>query len=895
MEAFNLEKAIAQWAKELNGQQGLEPGFIEELEANLRDRIDDYLYEGLDEQNAFELASEKTMPQPERLADEYYKARTTGNKIPPWRRRASLLSKMPMHFKIGIRNLSKRRIYTILNVSGLAISICASFLIWLYVQDQRSYDQHFENADRIYRVIYDVDYEDVKGAQADVGQPVGPTLKADYPEVTEVARLRRIGATNTLASPDNSIESTDFFVADDQFFNVFSVQLSSGNPETVLSQPNTVVISEELAMQFFGRTDVVGNTLKYSGLRPPMDVMITGVMKDLDKHTHLPLQALISYGTYFYESDLSNWLRKSYTYVMLDEQNNIESLRAKIPDFNRRYLDEVFEKINARGNLLFQPLTDIYLDDDYLGEPYPHGNRQNLKILSAVMIFLLVMACINYVNLATARSVDRAVEVGLRKTLGSSMLSLFGQFMAEAVLLALGSGILAILIAVPVLPYYSEVTGSLLTPETFLTLTNIGVILLISVVIGFISGFYPSIYLTSFTPKSVLKGRFATGKQGALLRKVLIITQYVLSSVLITWILIVSSQINYMKNKEVGFDKEGLIQLTIPDDAVAMKNVDVFIRRVNELPHVRSAAKTLSDLSGYYPGGAQRMEGPDGLPVSTNMSAMSMGYDFINTIGARIVKGRDFDRTLPEEKSVLINETAAATYGWEGRELEVKYLGIGRDGNITGKWKVVGVVSDFKPGESYEEKGPMIFYLDNRTIPESNLLIGMDSEYMEATLLEIIPIWEELFDIFPFEIQLMKEKLDALYWREETFRNLLTTVCVIIVFITSLGIIGLISFTTEVRKKELALRKVVGASVQTIMRLLSRQFVSLLVVASFIAIPLGYYITDRWLTNFPLHINFTIWPFLLTLGSCLIFTVLALSYHAFQAARSNPIEALRSE
>lgn len=895
MKEFNLERAIAKWAKALHRQQGLEPGFIEELEANLRDRIDDFIEDGLDDRKAFELASEKTLPDPEHLADEYFIARTAGNKTPPWRKKASILSKMPMHFKIGVRNLAKRRVYSILNVSGLAISICVSFLIWLYVQEQRSYDEHFENADRIYRVIYDVDYEDVKAAQADVGQPVGPTLKADYPEVTEVARLRRIGGTNTLASPDNSIESADFFVADDQFFNVFSVELSSGNPETALTQPNTVVISEKLAMKFFGRTDVVGSTLKYSGLRPPMDVMITGVMKDLDKHTHLPLQALISYGTYFLDSDLSNWLRKSYTYVMLDDQNNIESLRAKIPDFNRRYLDDVFEKIHAQGNLLFQPLTDIYLDDDYLGEPYPHGNHQNLKILTAVMIFLLVMACINYVNLATARSVDRAVEVGLRKTLGSSRLSLFGQFLSESILLALFSGMLSIAISIPLLSYYSEVTGSDLDVGSFLVPGNIASILLVSLIIGFLSGLYPSIYLTSFTPKTILKGKFASSKKGAMLRKVLIISQYVLSSVLITWILTVTAQIKYMKNKEVGFDKEGLIELTIPDDQTAMNNIDLFIQQVNALPHVRAAAKTKEDLSTYYAVGAQRMEGPDKLPVNTNMSAISVGYDFISTIGANIVKGRGFDRTVPDEKAVMINEAAAKEYGWEGRELEVNYLGTDREGKVTGKWKVVGVVSDFKFGESYVEKGPMIIYLDNRTIPESNLLIGVDSEHLEATLLEIIPIWEELFDVFPFEIQLMKEKLDALYWREETFLNLLTIVCAIVVFITSLGIVGLISFTTEMRRKEMALRKVVGASIKTIMSLLSGQFVILLFVASLVAVPLGYYITDQWLMNFPLHINFSILPFLLTMGCCLIFTLLALVYHTLQAARSNPIDALRAE
>lgn len=892
---FDLEKAITAWKSSLRKQQGLEPGFIEELEGNLRDRVEDHLEEGLDKEKAFELASEKTMPDPEQLADEYFMARTAGNKTPPWRKRASLLSKMPMHFKIGIRNLSKRKIYTVLNVSGLAISICASFLIWLYVQEQQSYDRHFDNADRIYRVIYDVDYEDVKAAQADVGQPVGPTLKADYPEVMEVARLRRIGATNTLASPDNSLESADFFVADDQFFRVFSVELSSGNPETALSQPNTVVISEELAMKFFGRTDVVGSVLTYSGLRPPMDVMITGVMSNLDKHTHLPYQALISYGTYFYESDLSNWLRKSYTYVLLNEQNNIESLRSKIPDFNEKYLDDVFEKIDARGNLLFQPLTSIYLDDDYLGEPYPHGNRANLKILSVVMVFLLLMACINYVNLATARSVDRAVEVGLRKTLGSSRSSLFAQFMAEAILLAVLSGFLALLLAIPLLPYYSQVTGSELTISSFLVIDNIGVIVLISIVIGCLSGFYPAIYLTSFTPKSILKGRFATGKKGVILRKILIVSQYVLSSVLITWILTVTAQINYMKNKEVGFDKEGLVELTVPDDRSAMKNIDVFIKRVNELPHVRAAAKTTADLSTYYAGGSQRMEGPDGLSLRTNMNNISVGYDFISAIGARIVKGRGFDRTLPEERSVLINEAAAKKYGWEGRELEVKYLGLDREGKVTGKWKVVGVVSDFKFGESYVERGPMIVYLDNRTIPESHLLVGIDAAHLKATLSEIMVVWEELFMTFPLEIQHMKDKLDAIYWREETFLNLLTTVSIIVVFITSLGIIGLISFTTEIRKKEIALRKIVGASIETIMRLLSRQFMILLSIASIIAIPVGYYITERWLMNFPLHINFSIWPFLLTVASCLLFTVFALIYHARQAARSNPVEALRTE
>lgn len=894
MREFNLEQAIAQWKASLRKQQGLEPGFIEELEGNLIDRIEDYLDDGLSEEKAFLLATKKAMPAPEQVADEYYKTRTDGKALPPWKRR-SLLSRMPIHFKVGIRSLSKKKIYSLLNISGLAISICASFFIWLYIQEQQSYDQHFDNADRIYRVIYDVDYENTKAAQADVGQPVGPTLKADYPEVEEVTRVRRIGATNTLTTDQYSLESADFFVADDQFFRVFSIDLIGGNPGTALSEPNTVVISEELAMKFFGRTDVVGSIIEYSGLMPPRDMKITGVMAKMDEHTHLPFQALVSYGTYFYESDLSNWLRKSYTYIQLNEQNDIESLRSKIPDFNERYLDKVFAKIQARGNLLFQPLTSIYLDADYLGEPYPHGSRSNLKILSAVMILLLVMACINYVNLATARSMDRAMEVGLRKTLGSTRWALLGQFMAESVLLALVSGVLAIVLSLPLLPYYSEITGSQVDIASFLQAQNILSILLVSIAVGCLSGIYPAFYLTSFTVKTIVNGKFATSGKGVLLRKTLTVSQYVLSSVLITWILTVTAQINYMKNKDVGFDKAGLIELMIPNDQAVMKNTDAFIQRVNALPQVRAAAKTTADLSTYYAVGAQRMESPDGLAVNTNMFAIGIGYDFIEAIGARMVKGRDFDPKIAEEKSVLINEAAAKEYGWEGRELEAKYLGLDREGQVTGKWRVVGVVSDFKFGESYVERGPMIMFLDNRTLPESNLLIGIDAEHLQQAISEIEPIWNEMFEIFPFEVQYMEDKLNALYGREETFLNLLTIVCLIIMFITSLGIVGLISFTTELRKKEIALRKVVGASVKTILGLLSKQFVMLLLLASVIAIPLGYYITNRWLADFPLHVSFSVWPFLITIGSCLLFTALAVVYHALQAANTNPVESLRAE
>ena len=376
MAAFDLEEAIASWKRSLNKQQGLEPGFIEEIESNLRDRIDDMLEEGMEEAAAFDAAVEKTMPQPEVLATEYHKAQSLSNRKPPWERKPGLFSKAPMHFKVAIRNLKKRKAYAVLNVMGLAISISLSFLIALYVQDQRSYDRHFANADRIYRVLYDNVIEGETDAipQADVGQPVGPTLVADYPEVVDVGRIRRIGQVTKLVTEKLEMNTEDIFVADERFLEVFQTPFIAGDPDTALDEPNTIVITASLALRLFDRVDVVGQTITYSSVMPPMDVKITGVMKDHEHNTHMPYQGMVSYSTYFHESDLSNWLRKSYTFIVLNEQNDIGALEAKMPEFKHKYLDAPFEKFSIDANLAFQPLTDIYLGEEDLGSPYPRGN-----------------------------------------------------------------------------------------------------------------------------------------------------------------------------------------------------------------------------------------------------------------------------------------------------------------------------------------------------------------------------------------------------------------------------------------------------------------------------------------------------------------------------------------
>ena len=891
MQSFDLEAAIARWKKSLAAQQGLEPGFIEELEGNLRDRIEDFLDEGMSEETAFTQAKEKSMPAPSELAGEMYKALSTGKAKPPWERRPSLMSKLPINLKLGLRGMAKRKGYTLLNLGGLVMSIAFSSLIWLYVQDQHQYDRHFENADRIYRVIFDITLNGVEVPQADVGQPVGPRLKADYPEVAEFGRIRRIGATNTLEHEEVKIESRDIFVGDTSFFNVLPMEFAYGNRETALDEPNSIVITEQLALAFFGTTDVLGRSLRYSGEMPPMDIKITGVLKDLNRHTHLPLEAIVSYGTYFREQDLTNWLRKSYTYIKLAENQDIATLETKVPEFVDRYLDVVFEPLGGEANLLFQPLTDIYLDESYLGEPYPHGNRQDLQVLTAVMVFLLLMSAINYVNMATARSTDRALEVGIRKAMGSSRSALFGQFMTEAGLLSAIAGVLALLLCVTVLPFYSSVTGLDWSLSDFLTGANVLSIMMVALLVGTISGIYPSMFLTSFKSLRVLKGQYSQGRRGAVLRKSLIVMQYVIASALIIGISVVAAQIDFVKNRDVGYQRQGLIEMGIPDDPKALQQVDLFVERLTQFPSIRAVSLSEQDLNNYRGTASQDMTAPDGEPVRTVMSYIYVGHDFVEAIGGEMLLGRDFDKSQNNRGKFIINQTALDTYGWGENVTDVRWKGWGKDEN----WELIGVVKDFILGESYREQPPMMLIFDEYARASSNLFIGVQSGSVQEGIIDIQNVWNETFPGHEFDFQFVSDKLNALYHDQEVFLDLLYLLGIVVVFITAVGIIGLISFTVEKRRKEIAIRKISGASIEAILILLSRQFTTLLIIASAIAGPLGYYLSDEWLSNFDFHIVLNAWPVIITFGLCAVFTVLSLFYHSVRAARENPVEALRYE
>ncbi|MFY0592793.1 ABC transporter permease [Roseivirga sp.] len=894
MGVFDLEKALATWRKEILKHPGIEPGFAEEIESNLLDRFEDFVEKGYEELEAFEEGKKKAMPDLQVLASEYYRARSNSNKKAPWERKTIIMSKLPLFIKASFRNLYKRKGYAALNIFGSVVSISMSFLIWFYVQDQKSYDQHFENADQIFRVIYDVTINGEKIPQADVGQPVGPALMSDYPEVIDVTRIRRIGLVTNLGNGEKKFDTEDVFVADERFFNVFNVELSAGNSATALNEPNTIVISEDLAMRLFGRVDVLGEVVQYSSVMPERDMKITGVMTNLNPHTHIPYQALVSYSTYFYESDLSNWLRKSYTYVELNDAENIDGLRGKMPDFKEKYLDQVFEKIGGEGILLFQPLTDIYLDEPYLGEPYPLGDRSNNQILTIVMSFLIFMSIINYVNLATAQSVDRALEVGIRKTLGSSRLSLIFQFLTESVLLALVSGLLALVICVAVLPSFSYISGLDISLNNFLSSRTIITILGFSVLTGLLAGVYPAIYLTSYLPKAVLKGKRSSTRSGGLLRKSLIVIQYVTASTLIISVLVIIAQIRFIKTKEVGFDKDNVIEVSLPNDPNVLKRVGVFVEELRAYPFIRGVANSQQDLNSFRGAGSQQMISPNGEEVRATMSYIEVGAGFFEAIGATMTQGRGFDPKMNNERTFVMNETALKVYGWNENALDVVWQNDYNRNEIV-PWKAIGVVKDFYLGESFNENVPMMIYYASRYGQRTKLFIRIDSEANREAVQQIETLWEAQFSEHPLVFEYVKDKLNRLYKGDERFLDLILCLAGIIVFITIIGIIGLISFTTEQRKKEIALRKICGATVNSILLLLSRQFTVLLTIATVIAIPIGYYLSTEWLSNYAQRINLSLWQIVLAIPICVVFTGVAILYRSFKAARENPIESIRYE
>ncbi len=796
---------------------------------------------------------------------------------------------------IALRSLGKRKFYTLLNAAGLATSLTFAFLLWLYVAYQNSYDRDVVNAERIYRVNADLNMNGKHDVYANAPAPAASYLKADFPEIIESARIAGIGGleihTATLQFNENRVQSTQIFSADPSILKVFGQQFVSGNPALVLTEPNAIVLRETLARKLFGTTDAIGKLLKLSGSANVLRV--TGVMKDTHSTTHLPIEAIVSWSTFQSGPETVQWYGGHvYTYVLLNEANDVGGLRRKIPAFYARHMKQEFDQFNGTADLHFQSLRSIHLSPELVWEAYPHGNRTNVNVLSVVIIFLLVFAVINYINLATARATERALEVGVRKILGSGRRLLMAQFLSESVLLSIFAGCVALILPALLLPWFNQIANLTMNWGDIFSLPHIAIVLAASVAIGLAAGLYPAFYLSSLQSLDVVKGGFASGLRGEWLRKALVMSQFLIATSLIASIWIVREQTLFIKNKDIGFEKDNIVAIDVPPDSVVQTNLNVFMERLRTHPRILSATSTWYRLDREPNHFSPTLENADGTMFQMGADLIEVDFDFFKTINAPFSSGRNFSHSVPADlnQSVIINESAMRKFGWRD-PLQCKFVRWSIHDPEVPKRNVIGVVKNFNFGPSYQVVNPLIIFPS--ASPGSTVYARIRGGSIPQGLEDILGSWKEFFPGYNVEISFLDQTLDNLYNNEQRFLVLLTSFSFIILFIVMLGIIGLISFTTALKHKEIAIRKVLGSSLTDIVSLLSGKFFTLLLVANIVAIPAVIWVMTSWLSHFAFRIELGFAPFVVAFAFCLVFTALSLAYHVLNAATSSPAGALK--
>ena len=799
---------------------------------------------------------------------------------------------------ISLRSLAKRKFYSLLNISGLAVSISFAFLLWMYVNDQNSYDRHYKNANRIYRINASLNMNGKQDIYSNGPRPVASLFKSDFPEVEETVRIKGVGGlemhTGLFVLDDKKIQSKEAFVVDSTVFNIFEREFVAGNPRKALTEPNSLVLTETLSMNIFGTTESLGKTVD---LRTEGKFLkVTGIIKDDNRKTHLPMSAFVSWTTFPRPEDITQWYGAHvYTYMLLREGSDIQDLRKKVPAFFTKYMKAEFDKFNGTADLLFQPLKDIHLTPEFVWEAYRHGSKSNVVALTLVMAFLLVFACINYINLATARATERASEVGIRKTLGSSKRALMAQFLNESMLLAIFSGAIALLMSWLLLPFFSQLTGFYSTDITVFDTQHISMLFITTLGIGLLAGIYPAFYLSSLNAMQSLKGKFSGSKRGEVLRKILVTSQYFIAATLIASILFVWEQTSFIKNKDIGYNKNNLLSVIAPDDTTVLNHLGTFAEKVKTSSHVLGATLSYFQLNKEANHFTPTLENADGTTFQMGADFIVIDPDFIKTLDADLVQGRSFNASSEaDEKTFMINEAAMHKFGWTKNTLANRFRSWSASEGDGDQLELIGVVKDFNLGVSYHSVNPMIIFF-NKEEGGSTVFIRLRPESTLAGMSAIRQMWQETFPGQQPEITFINQSLNALYSKEEKFLDLLATFSGIILFIASLGIIGLISFTTVLKKKEIAIRKVLGSPVQSIIVLLSKRFVVLLVVANALAVPVTYYLVSQWLNNFTYRISFHPWPFAIAILLCVFFTTVSLLYHTAIAATANPVDALRNE
>ena len=794
------------------------------------------------------------------------------------------------HITVAIRTLLRHKVYSFVNISGLAVGIACCMLIMLFVQDELSYDRFHKNANQIYRVLWNGRYGDNEWTTPYVEVPISETLKEHFPEVVHSTRLRR--ENQTIHRESNYVIEKNFYFAESSFFDVFTVPFISGDPATALNAPNAVILTEQSAQRYFPNRDPMGQTLELNDGR---SLQVTGVVKAFPSQSHFHFDFLAPLKTLpIIERRKSAWGSATvYTYLVLKDGASASELQTKFTAYVREHiLSKMPPMPGYHTNYLIQPLTDIHLHSNLKYEITANSNIMYVYIFSLIAIFVLLLACINFVNLSTARSSTRAREVGVRKVLGSHRSQLIRQFFSESTICVAFASILAIGLCELGLPLLNGLAnkhltmGSLIAPQVI-----IGLFALI-IVVSLLSGMYPALYLSSFWPVTALKGYISSGK--SYLRNGLVIAQFCISISLLVGTLVILNQLHFAQNKNLGFDKEHVLVLQgIPRTLVttpkrALQNLVTFRDQFEKLPQVATASLNTGVPGRTFDSMIFIPEQPANYE-KTSLTYTLVDEKYVEALNLKIVEGRNFAPTeyATDVSAFLVNQSAVKALGWQ-TALGKKFK---RASGIEGT--IIGVVSDFHIGSLKQEIKPLVLpYLHRFPM---YIAIRLHPGNVAEAISAVEKTWKKLAPNQPFSYTFLDQDYARLYNREQQMSHVFQIFSGLAILIACLGLFGLAAFTTQQRTKEIGIRKILGASVSGIVCLLSKDFLKLVIIANLIAWPIAYYAMNQWLQGFAYRINLSIGTFILSGLIALLIALLTVSYQAIKAARANPVDALRYE
>lgn len=917
---FNIEKTIKSWRKRLEKHPGLEPGYIEEMESHLRDKIDDLVQKGFSDEEAFHQAVENHFDDPEEIAGQFFQARKTKLAPPPWKSKSWVPVMLPNFMKIAIRNFARNKAYSFINISGLAFGIASCLLNLIYVQHELSFDKFHENADRIYRVNQSNIWGDHSEKFSSTGPAVAGALEAELPGIESAVRIHTptdfiVTVEQDGESAKRSFEEKKALAVDSTFFDVFSFELVEGNEEIVLHQPNSVVLTQETARRYFDDVNPLGKQLTIKSGELEKIFTVTGIAVNPPVNSHFDFSMLTSMSSFPRVKDWeSSWIWTTFvTYVLLDRNTSPAQIRQQLPSIVEKHAAGAIQQIfglsieeyrqqEGEWNLYLQPVTDIWLDAAQAGNRLGvTSDITYIYVFSAVALLIIVLACINFMNLSTARSVKRGKEVGIRKTLGSGKTQLVAQFLGESIFFTLLAGVIAFFIVESALPFFNQLSGReleigyLYSPQYLLMVTAF------LILIGVCAGIYPAFFLTSFSPVNALKGNIGSylkkkSVSFGSLRNVLVVIQFSVSICLIISSLVIYNQLEFIQTKDLGFNKDRL--LVLHNAELLDAGEEVFGQILENQPGIQQIAYSNATPPQIWYEDYYSVYGSTEPAIPIN--GVLADEEFLPTLDVEFVKGRNFSKDRPADvNGVVLNEAAVQRLNWTVEQPNENFpLGefIVYDES---RFRVIGVIKDFNYRSLYSTVPPLaVFHKDSDAWfgPKAFFIARMDeTASVNQTIQSIQAYWSEHFPEAPFEYSFVNDDLNNQYESVQKAGSIFSIFTFLAIFIACLGLLGLIAFVVEQRTKEIGIRKVMGASIFNIVYLLSSDFAKLVIISFLLASPAAWFLMHDWLKDFEYHISPGFYTFLVGGGIVLAIALLTICIQTVRAALANPVKSLRSE